>query len=82
MSKDIDPRNKEGLLNGYCEIYWDHSGLFWKGVMIDGDMYGYIESYKEDGSVHNYYTGYWINDVRVNSDNADGCCYIWCKEVV
>ena len=79
IDKDIRPTINKGNLDGYCETYWDTGQLGWIGLRINGKKYGYYEWYHRDGSVHNYYTGYYINGKKLSYDNADGSCYIWGK---
>jgi len=81
MSKDILPVNKEGKWDGYCENYWDGGSLNWKGVYVNGEAYGYFESYRRYG-IQDDYTAYWLKNVKVSYDNKEGYCYIWNKYVV
>jgi len=66
----------------YKEDYFSDGQLDWKGVEVNGSMYGCIESYWKDGSVCKYDTGYFLDEEKVSSDNKKGYCYIWCKVVV
>jgi len=81
MSNDILPENDEGERHGYCEEYWHTDELWYKGVMVNGGIYGYFEVYDKDGSVVKYYTGYFLNH-KVSDNNKEGYCYIWCRDVV
>jgi hypothetical protein len=78
--KDIVPTDEYGRLHGYCEEYYDDSGLLsWFGVCVHGRWCGYVEDYYFTG-VLDIDTGYWINDCKISSDNAEGYCYVWNKE--
>ena len=74
--KDIDPRNEGGYSHGYCKGYHSNGQLFWKGVYVNGQKYGYHDCYN-DGGVSIYLTGYWLDGNKVSTDNADGNCIIW-----
>jgi len=79
--KDILPENAEGEFNGYCESYHFLSdGLWWKGVMVNGNLYGYYHKYNSDGSFNDYWSGYFLNDEHISTNNEEGYCYIWDKE--
>jgi len=77
-SKDIVPRDEDGKRHGYIEKYYEHGGLFWKGVMFHGIAYGYCTG----SGVHRYVSSYYSDDVMISADNAEGYCYIWDKDIV
>jgi len=82
MSNDIRPENEEGYLHGYCEYYFASGKLDSRGVWVNGARYGYFEDYDSNGSVVEYWTGYYLGNRKVSADNEIGYCYIWDKEEV
>jgi len=67
----------------YEENYRINNGqLGLKGVKVNGKWHGYFEVYNEDGSVNDYFTGYFMNGCNVSDNNEKGYCLIWCKKVV
>jgi len=83
MSRDIDPRNTDGSLNGYCELYYLGTGQSgWQGIFVHGKRYGCHESYLIDGIIWEALTGYFIDDVKLSDTNESGYCLIWDKDAV
>ena len=79
MSKTIFLEDVEGKLHGYCERYWRNGELWWKGVMVNNEAYGYIEGHSVVG--HSW-TGYFFKGDKISRDNKEGCCYIWNRVVI
>jgi len=85
---DIIPVNNKDVKidygNGmeYCEEYFDTGNLAWKGVLVNGEDYGYFEYYYDDGSIDVDFTGYCFNDYKVSANNEEGYCLIWSKAVL
>jgi hypothetical protein len=75
--KDIELRDENGKLNGYCEVLED-SGKWWvKGVFVNDTPYGY---HYDDQMFSR--KGYWLNGCKISIDNKQGYCYTWnTKEV-
>jgi antitoxin component YwqK of YwqJK toxin-antitoxin module len=84
--KDILPKDKNGELHGYCEKYHENGELWYKGVYIRGMAYGYIATYNRDGSVDDYFTGYYPDGVLardfISKNNPEGYCYTWNREIL
>jgi len=81
MSKDI--KIDYGNEMEYEEAYFSNGKLYCKGVFVDGNCYGYHVGYNEDGSVYDYWTGYFLGSgYRISIDNKEGYCFIWDKVVV
>ena len=82
MIKDIEPKNDKGQWHGYVEAYYN-TGRFWrKGVYVNGYACGYCKCFDYSGHVNEDYTGYYFDDDRFSTDNVEGYCYVWSKEVV
>jgi len=77
IGENIEPRNSSGELHGYCEQYWHHGKLMWKGIRVNGKMYCHYEGYDYDGNVHKGWTGNFFNSEKVSEDNNKDCCFIW-----
>jgi len=82
MSKDIRIEYGNGII--YIEEYYYPSGqLGLKGVMSNDGWRGYCEGYcKDGGSIADYWTGYYLDDVVVSDCNKEGYCIIWDKVIV
>lgn len=80
--KSIMPMDSRGKYHGYCEQYYDHGELFWKGVRIHGKNYGYFKCYSPSGNLDGVHTGYYLEADRISGDNIEGYCYIWNRVAV
>jgi len=81
--KEILPTNDKGDWHGYCVKYYHSNGqLWWKGVWVNGGMFGSHEHYFYEGDINKSWTGYFLDGNKISDDNNKGYCYIWEKEVI
>ena len=70
--------DENGIWHGYCEHYCSNGNLWWKGFILHGMEYGYVEWYNDDGSVViDMWTGYFLDGRRISRHNEEAYCLIW-----